>query len=238
MGRRGAGAGLILVALASGCAHGRGDADLRWAWHRVRAGETLSGIAARYRVAEAALAEANALTDPDLVREGELLYVPLDGAAADPRARGRGVTHFGRASRTLSRSLTAKPADAGGPLAWPVQAAISSRFGTREGRPHEGIDLAVGDGTEVRAAAAGRVVYAGSGVRGYGNLVVVQHADGLTTLYAHNSQLLVAEGAEVARGEVISLSGHSGRATAPHLHFEVRMGEVARDPERYLAPAK
>ncbi len=119
-------------------------------------------------------------------------------------------------------------------LEWPVDAPISSRFGRRDGRPHEGIDLLCADGTAVRAAAAGRVVYAGARLRGYGNLVMLRHDNGLVTVYAHNSTLLAAEGSTVARGEVISLSGHSGRATAPHLHFEVREGDVPRDPERYL----
>lgn len=226
---------ILLVALVGGCAHVREGGDPRWAWHRVRAGETLSGIAERYRVPLSAIAEANALADPDLLREGEILYVPL---TPDPRLRGGGASRLGRASRTIGRTpIETRITDEKsiGPLAWPVAAAISSRFGMRDGRPHEGIDLAVGDGTEVRAAAAGRVVYAGGGVRGYGNLVMVQHPGGLVTVYAHNSTLLVAEGADVARGEVISLSGHSGRATAPHLHFEVREGDVAHDPELYLS---
>ncbi len=121
-------------------------------------------------------------------------------------------------------------------LDWPVCAPISSRFGVRDGRPHEGIDLRVADGTAVRAAAAGRVIYAGARLRGYGKLVMLRHRDGLVTVYAHNSALLAAEGRDVARGDVISLSGHTGRATAPHLHFEVRDGDVPKDPERYLPP--
>ena len=119
-------------------------------------------------------------------------------------------------------------------LDWPVHAPVTSLFGRRDGRPHEGIDLSVGDGTPVHAAAEGAVLYAGHQLRGYGNLVVVGHAGKLVTVYAHNSRLLVGEGQRVARGEVISLSGHSGRATAPHLHFEVREGDVPRDPLGYL----
>jgi len=119
---------------------------------------------------------------------------------------------------------------------WPVAAPITSRFGMRDGRPHEGVDLAVADGTEVRAAAAGRVVYAGSKLRGYGNLVMLRHQGGLLTVYAHNSRLLVGAGAAVGKGQPIARSGHSGRASAPHLHFEVRERDVPRDPELYLPP--
>jgi murein DD-endopeptidase MepM/ murein hydrolase activator NlpD len=226
MGRRGAGAGLTLVlglAAVAGCYR---EARTEWAWHRVAAGETLSAIAARHHVAITAIAEANALESPDAIRDGELLYIP---PPAERRTNSPTEKMTPRVARTLH------PVEKGA-LAWPVAAKISSRFGLRDGRPHEGIDLAVGDGTEVRAAGPGKVVYSGAGLRGYGNLVMVQHESGLLTIYAHNQSLLVGEGATVERGQVISLSGHSGRATAPHLHFEVREGDVPRDPELYLPP--
>jgi murein DD-endopeptidase MepM/ murein hydrolase activator NlpD len=116
----------------------------------------------------------------------------------------------------------------------PVDGPLSSPFGRRDGRPHEGIDLAVAEDTPVRAACDGVVTYAGSKLRGYGNLVIVRHAGELTTVYAHNHQLLVHEGDTVARGQVIARSGQTGRVTAPHLHFEVRKDSIARDPLGYL----
>jgi murein DD-endopeptidase MepM/ murein hydrolase activator NlpD len=119
-------------------------------------------------------------------------------------------------------------------LAWPVRATISSGFGVRDGRPHDGIDLSVPDGTPVHAAAGGDVVYAGDKLRGYGRLVILRHDEHLITVYAHNEKLLVAEGQRVVAGEVVSLSGHTGRVTAPHLHFEVREDGVPLDPERFL----
>jgi murein DD-endopeptidase MepM/ murein hydrolase activator NlpD len=123
------------------------------------------------------------------------------------------------------------------PLTWPTDGPLSSPFGRRDGRPHEGIDLSVPDGTAVRAACDGVVAYAGRGLSGYGRLVILDHPDGSATVYAHNQRLLVSVGETVARGQRIALSGHSGRATAPHVHFELRLaGRRAVDPVGYLAP--
>jgi murein DD-endopeptidase MepM/ murein hydrolase activator NlpD len=98
---------------------------------------------------------------------------------------------------------------------------------------HEGIDIAVGEGTPVRAAAAGTVIYAGW-MGGYGNLVVVDHGNGLSTAYAHNSSLAASVGQSVAAGEVVSYSGNTGNSTGPHVHFEVRVNGSAVDPLSYL----
>jgi murein DD-endopeptidase MepM/ murein hydrolase activator NlpD len=119
-------------------------------------------------------------------------------------------------------------------LSWPVEAPLSSPFGRRDGKLHEGIDLAVPEGTPVHAACDGVVAYAGAKLRGYGNLVILQHGD-LATVYAHNSALLVREGLKVSRGALIARSGATGHVTAPHLHFEVRRDGKATDPLIYLA---
>lgn len=135
------------------------------------------------------------------------------------------------------RAAAPRPAPKPGPLlAWPAAGPVSSWFGTRAGRPHDGIDIAVPDGTAIAAAASGVVRYAGNAVRGYGNLILLEHAGGWVTLYAHNQALLVRERQPVGRGEVIALSGHTGNATAPHLHFEVRQGVRPQDPLKYLPP--
>jgi murein DD-endopeptidase MepM/ murein hydrolase activator NlpD len=123
-----------------------------------------------------------------------------------------------------------------GRFRWPIdRAAVGSPFGTRAGRQHEGIDLPAPIGTPVYAAADGQVVYAGSGIRGYGNLIVIQHEGDLLTVYAHNSELLVAQGDKVRVGQRIALSGQSGHASGPHLHFEVRSGQIPVDPVSYLS---
>ena len=126
---------------------------------------------------------------------------------------------------------TGQPSAAG--LIWPCDGVVVSGFGTRWGRMHEGIDIGCAYGAPNRAAAAGTVIYAGW-LGGYGNLVVVDHGNGLSTAYAHASAILVSVGQQVAQGETVSLVGATGHATGPHLHFEVRVNGVAVDPLLYL----
>jgi murein DD-endopeptidase MepM/ murein hydrolase activator NlpD len=118
-------------------------------------------------------------------------------------------------------------------LVWPVNGPVVSGYGMRWGRMHEGIDIAAGLGTPIRAAAAGTVIHAGW-LGGYGNLVVLDHGDGLATAYAHASAILVGVGQSVAQGETVSLVGSTGNSTGPHLHFEVRVNGTAVDPLLYL----
>lgn len=136
------------------------------------------------------------------------------------------------AQQRASTPATVAPSGSG-MLGWPVSGPVTSSYGARWGRMHEGIDIAVGEGTPVHAAAAGTVIYAGW-MGGYGNLVVVDHGNGLSTAYAHNSSLAVAVGQSVAAGEVVSYSGNTGNSTGPHVHFEVRMNGSAVDPLGYL----
>jgi murein DD-endopeptidase MepM/ murein hydrolase activator NlpD len=128
-------------------------------------------------------------------------------------------------------SGTGTPSAAG--FIWPVDGVVVSGFGMRWGRMHEGIDIAAASGTPIRAAAAGTVIYAGW-LGGYGNLVVLDHGNGLATAYAHASSILVGVGQQVSQGETVSLVGTTGHSTGPHLHFEVRVNGVAVDPLSYL----
>jgi len=116
---------------------------------------------------------------------------------------------------------------------WPCDGAVVSGFGMRWGRMHEGIDIGCAYGTPNRAAAAGTVIYAGW-LGGYGNLVVVDHGNGLSTAYAHASSILVSVGQSVSQGQTVSLVGSTGNSSGPHLHFEVRVNGVAVDPLPYL----
>src|SRR5262249_56541319 len=120
-----------------------------------------------------------------------------------------------------------------GQLSWPVAGPVTSGFGSRWGRMHEGIDIALGTGTPVHAAADGTVIYAGW-MSGYGNIVVIDHGNGLSTAYGHASSLAVSVGQSVAQGQTVSYVGATGHATGPHLHFEVRVNGGAVDPLRYL----
>jgi murein DD-endopeptidase MepM/ murein hydrolase activator NlpD len=118
-------------------------------------------------------------------------------------------------------------------LIWPVSGAVTSPFGWRWGRMHEGIDIGVASGTPIAAAAAGSVIYAGW-LGGYGNLTVVDHGGGLATAYGHQSRIAVGVGQAVSQGEIIGYVGSTGHSTGPHLHFEVRVNGQAVDPLGYL----
>ncbi|CEP67722.1 Duplicated hybrid motif [Moorella glycerini] len=125
------------------------------------------------------------------------------------------------------------------PSHWPVRGPISSPFGYRDspfGRReefHEGIDIAAAYGAEVQAAGNGRVVFAGW-MPVYGRAIIIDHGYGLTSMYGHNSELLVKTGEQVVRGQPIARVGSSGRSTGPHLHFQVKLNDQLQDPLKYL----
>ena len=135
------------------------------------------------------------------------------------------------AAASSSTPMTSAPSASG--FVWPVQGILTSSFGWRWGRMHEGIDIAVGSGTPVVASAAGTVIVAGW-MGGYGNLVVVDHGNGIATAYGHNTSVAVGVGQSVAQGQVIAYSGNTGNSTGPHVHFEVRVNGGAVDPLGYL----
>lgn len=124
----------------------------------------------------------------------------------------------------------------GAQFTWPVNGAILARFGAAgKGLHNDGINIAAPAGTQVRAAGNGVVAYAGNELKGFGNLLLIKHADGWTTAYAHNDKLLVAKGDTVVQGQVIAVVGRTGNVDRPQLHFEVRKGTQAMDPMAYLA---
>ncbi len=125
------------------------------------------------------------------------------------------------------------PAAREGKLAWPLKGVLYGRYGVRSGRRHDGIDLAAPEGSVIGAAGAGAVIFAGE-QSGYGSIVILRHDDGLVTLYAHCSAVLVEEGARVKRGQPIARVGQTGRTSGPHLHFEVREGTRPRNPLLFL----
>jgi murein DD-endopeptidase MepM/ murein hydrolase activator NlpD len=136
-----------------------------------------------------------------------------------------------------AQSTSVVPAPTGAASAagfvWPVHGILTSYYGWRWGRMHEGIDIAVSNGTPVVAAAAGTVIVAGW-MGGYGNLVVVDHGGGISTAYGHNTTVTVGVGQQVAQGQLIAYSGNTGNSTGPHVHFEVRINGGAVDPLGYL----
>lgn len=151
-------------------------------------------------------------------------------AAVEPRDRGLSVGNTARANRGLALVAQGKPPL----LTIPVQnARISSRFGPRKGRQHTGTDFAAPMGANITSSAPGTVVASGW-AGGYGNMVLIDHGNGLQTRYGHCSKLLVKQGQKVSRGQIIAKVGNTGHSTGPHLHYEVITNGVHHNPERYL----
>lgn len=182
-------------------------------------------LGAAHRLKESALADARH-TREEYLAEVEALAAESAALAATIRA-----AQSGAGSTSPGSTGTGAPSAAG--LIWPVNGVVVSGFGMRWGRMHEGIDIAASTGTPIRAAASGAVIW--SGWRGgYGNCVVIDHGNGLATLYAHASALLVGVGQQVSQGQTVALVGSTGNSSGPHLHFEVRVNGVAVDPLLYL----
>jgi murein DD-endopeptidase MepM/ murein hydrolase activator NlpD len=126
----------------------------------------------------------------------------------------------------------------GNSFRWPVKGRVISQFGTRpDGGHNDGIDLAVPQGTAVKAAENGVVAYAGSELKGYGNLVLIRHANNWVSAYAHNEEILVKRGDKVNRGQIIAKAGATGAASQPLVHFELRKGSRPVDPTKYMSDA-
>jgi murein DD-endopeptidase MepM/ murein hydrolase activator NlpD len=189
------------------------EPDLDGTLHLVQPGETLWGIARRYEVKPAALARANGLDERAELKPGQEIFVPFEPQAP------------------ATAAVPSRPA----PLAWPLVGVIYARFGPRGETRHDGVDIAAPEGTEIGAAADGEVLFSGE-QKGYGNLVILQHAGALVSVYAHNRGNLVKEGERVRRGQRLATVGVASRTSGPHLHFEVREGTVPKNPLQFLPP--
>ena len=204
--------------------------------HHVEAGENLYRISRRYGVDPKKLARVNGIRDVTKLRVGQRLFIP--GARHRMTASQRALAEKSLRpanDRSKTRNLARKTAQAQADLqfAWPVRGRLSSNFGMRRGRPHEGIDVAASRGTPIYAAESGRVIYSGR-KGGYGRVVIVKHAGAYRTVYAHASKLLVKKGSFVERGQKIALVGSTGRSTGPHVHFEIRRRETPHNPLAFL----
>jgi murein DD-endopeptidase MepM/ murein hydrolase activator NlpD len=188
-------------------------------------------VASRDELASARSLKRDALTATQDDREAYLHEVEaLQQQSASLAARIRAAQSAAPAP-TLSSPNTGAPSASG--FVWPANGVLTSGYGWRWGRMHEGIDIAVPTGTAVVASAAGTVIVAGW-VGGYGNLVVVDHGGGLATAYGHNSGFASGVGQTVVQGQVIAYAGSTGNSTGPHIHFEVRINGSPVDPLGYL----
>ncbi len=121
-------------------------------------------------------------------------------------------------------------------LTWPLRKMeITSSYGFRGGDRHEGVDLKASTGTPIFSAQRGTVIYAGSRISGYGKLTIIRHSPTLSTVYAHQSKILVLKGQKVSQGSLIGYSGKTGHVSGPHLHYEVRSGTTPLDPALFIA---
>ena len=232
--------------------------------HTVARGETLIGIARRNGMSLSALAKYNRISPFTKLSVGDRVTIPaghqqVASRAAPPRpavsapkiARPHTQpvqtvasvpTETARVARSepqhaapLDVTKKAEPAGAIPQFRWPVKGRIIARFGREpNGTQNDGINLAVPEGTPVKAADDGVVAYAGNELKGYGNLVLVRHAGGYVSAYANASKLLVRRGDKVRRGQVIARAGQTGNVTSPQLHFEIRKGSTPVDPTKYL----
>jgi lipoprotein NlpD len=214
--------------------------DLAGVVHVVRRGQTLYRIARTYGVDPADLMSTNGITDPRTLEVGQELFVPgatrvlevPDAPGTPPPApEAADAPRPARADPGREEATASSPARP--VLGWPLKGVLYGRFGARGGAHHDGIDIAAPEGSAVLAAADGTVIFVGK-QSGYGNVVILRHEHGLVTVYAHNSAVLVREGAHVTRGQEVARVGQTGRTTGPHLHFEVRDGVKPRNPLLYL----
>ncbi|WP_063532614.1 peptidoglycan DD-metalloendopeptidase family protein [Burkholderia sp. MSMB1589WGS] len=219
-----------LAALLAAC----GSAPVGPGFYRVERGDTLSQIARSNRQSVANIVRWNQITNPDAIEVGQVLRVaPPAGFASTSGATG--TTGTSRSPSRPAPSSPSSPAPSVKPassisLVWPAAGNVIRSF---DGAKSKGIDIANTAGTPVIAAAAGTVVYAGNGLRGYGNLLIVKHNADFLTTYAHNRTLLVKEGQTVAQGQKIAEMGDTDNDRVA-LHFELRYGGRSIDPARYL----
>ncbi|MEW9836048.1 peptidoglycan DD-metalloendopeptidase family protein [Mesorhizobium marinum] len=231
--------------------------------YKVQQGDTLSRIARNTGASVTAIKEANGLSD-GLIRVGQTLKIPSASggakvASAAPAATDKVVTNATKPVETAAAPKptkteqvaaytpprktekvieqadeTAPDATGIGRMRWPVRGRVISQYGKGGGKSNDGIDISVPEGTSVKAAENGVVIYAGDGLKEFGNTVLVRHEDGLVTVYGHASALKVNRGDKVKRGQEIAVSGMSGQTDAPKLHFEVRKNSTPVDPSSYL----
>jgi len=225
--------------------------------HRVARGETLYAVARRYEVSVAELVRINGLTPPYGINADDTLLLPeasdpqlaavppspprdREEPSADP---GTGAADGpappdadpAPAKKTVHAAIPQPPERSSGRFLWPLKGTVISGFGPKgKGLHNDGINIASPKGTPILAAENGVVAYAGNELQGFGNLVLLQHADGYMTAYAHADALLVERGATVRRGQIIARVGSTGSVDSPQLHFEIRRGRRPVDPIRYL----
>jgi len=185
-------------------------------YHKVEKGQTLWRVAKIYDISIDQIVKANRIPDATQISVGQLLFIPKTDAQ--------------KPIEMVSSELFDKS-----DFIWPVKGKTISFYGSKkDGILNKGIDISVREGSNVVASRSGKVVFCDSKLKGYGQTVIIDHLDSFSTLYAHNSVVLVKLGEQVKQGQVIAKVGTSGRAKKSCLHFEIRKGDKARNPFYYL----
>ncbi len=198
-------------------------------YHQVRPGQTLFRIAKTYGVGVDELSRVNRIADPADIEIGNRLFIPGARRALEV------PVYRPEQTATLERKLPAREmGNSRLQFAWPVQGKIIARFGVEKELRNNGIAIAAPQGTPIRAAEQGKVIYGGADLRDYGNLIVIDHDGGFATVYAHNQVNLVTRGERVSKGQVIAKVGMTGIAETPYVHFEIRQNAKAKDPLAFL----
>ena len=187
---------------------------------RLKKGEDLKKLSKVYNVPQAQLLASNKGKKP---LRGDLYFIPFK----------RGI--IGWKQEVFSKDVTASYLNSG-KFIWPVPSSkrISSHFGKRWGKQHQGIDIVAAEGRYIVATADGTVIYSGHGLKSYGNLIVLSHGGGFFSVYAHNRKNFINKGEKVYKGQVIGQIGQTGRTTGPHLHFEIRKNSRPLNPIKYV----
>ena len=201
----------------------------RGVYHQVRPGQTLYRIARTYGVTVNELRRVNRIANPAKIQAGDQLFIP--GARKVlyvPIYKPEETADLERRLPTENRGAARLR------FTWPVKGKIVTHFGVQNGFKNNGVAIAAPEGSPIRAAEGGKVVYSGAELRDYGNLIIIDHRGGFATVYAHNRVNLVGRGEKVAKGQVIAEVGMTGIAETPYLHFEIRRGTKAKDPLAFL----
>jgi murein DD-endopeptidase MepM/ murein hydrolase activator NlpD len=220
---------IFLLAVPLGCRHTRDVGHARrGVYHTVKRHQTFWRICKTYGVDMEEVARVNGIRDKTKIEVGQRIFIPGVKRVLKVDIYLEDVTAGGKAAAVTYEK---------GRFIWPVEGQVTASFWAKETaakRRHDGIDISAMTGTVVRAADSGKVVYSDNKMRGYGNLIIIEHQDHFFTIYAHNEENLVKEEVLVKQGDAIAKVGKTGSATGPHLHFEIRKGSEPLDPMQFL----
>ncbi len=198
--------------------------DRKGVYHIVERHQTFYRICKTYGVDIKEVAKSNGITNVSKIQTGQKIFIPgaervlrveiyIDDVVLEPTEKEKERTEYPKKD-----------------FIWPVEGRCINFFEDEERKSHQGIDISSPPGTPIKASNSGWVIYSGNAIRGYGNLIILRHSEEFVSVYAHNQVNLAEEGMWVEKGQTIGKVGQTGRASGPHLHFEIRRNNKAMDP--------